>query len=155
MEVHHLTPLRTFLAQYPRAVALQLAHAPENLLTLCPECHHQVERARGARTALGGLAYLLRNLAPVFLMCDPADLGTAVEARDVVTGQPAVVLYDAIPGGVGLTPRLVELWPQLAAAASERIRACECVEGCPSCVGPVGESEPGAKHATRRLLELV
>lgn len=155
LEVHHLTPLRTFLAQYPRAVALQLAHAPENLLTLCPECHRQVERARGARTALGGLAYLLRNLAPVFLMCDPADLGTAVEARDIVTGQPAVILYDAIPGGVGLTPRLVGLWPHLAAAASERIRACECVEGCPSCVGPVGESEPGAKHATRRLLELV
>ncbi|MGC9521686.1 MAG: DEAD/DEAH box helicase, partial [Anaerolineae bacterium] len=56
LEVHHLTPLRTFMAQYARPMALRLAHAPENLLTLCPDCHRQVERARGARTALSGLA---------------------------------------------------------------------------------------------------
>ena len=117
LEVHHLTPLRTFLAQYPRQAALRFAHAPENLITLCPVCHRQVERARGARTALSGLAYLLRNLAPVFLMCDPGDLGTSVEARDVETRLPAIVVYDAAPGGVGLAPHLIDLWPRLAQAA--------------------------------------
>ncbi|MFP4343079.1 MAG: DEAD/DEAH box helicase [Anaerolineales bacterium] len=155
LEVHHLTPLRTFLAQHPRPVARRLAHAPENLLTLCPTCHRKVERARGARTALSGLAYLLRNLAPVFLMCDPGDLGTSVQARDDESGLPSVILYDAIPGGMGLTPHIVEIWPHLAQAAHERVAGCPCGAGCPSCVGPAGESEPGAKEATRRLLELM
>jgi DEAD/DEAH box helicase domain-containing protein len=155
LEVHHLTPLRTFMAQYARPMAYRLAHAPENLLSLCPVCHRQVERARGARTALGGLGYLLRHLAPVFLMCDPGDLGATVEARDRETGQPVVILYDEMPGGAGLTPRLVDLWPQLAEAARARVQACPCTGGCPACVGPVGESEPGAKGAALRLLDLL
>ncbi|HDQ35032.1 MAG TPA: DEAD/DEAH box helicase, partial [Chloroflexi bacterium] len=82
LEVHHLTPLRAFLQQYPRAMALRLAHAADNLLTLCPTCHRQLERAQGVRTALSGLAYLLKQLAPVFLMCDPSDLGALLETRD-------------------------------------------------------------------------
>ena len=155
LEVHHLTPVRTFLAQYPRAVALKFAHASENMLTLCPSCHREIERARGARTALSGLAYLIRNLAPVFLMCDPRDLGTSVEARDQETGRPAMVVYDAIPEGVGLAPSLLELWPRLARAAMERVMQCQCTDGCPSCVGPVGESEPGAKNAVKQLLNML
>jgi len=155
LEVHHLTPVRTFLAQYPRAVALKFAHAPDNLLTLCPSCHRKLERARGARTALSGLAYLVRNLAPVFLMCDPRDLGTSVQARDLESGRPAIVVYDAIPGGVGLTPSLLESWPRLARAAMERVMQCRCTEGCPSCVGPAGESEPGAKNAVKKLLQML
>ncbi len=153
LEVHHLTGLRTFLAQYPRQEALRLAHAPENLLTVCPTCHRQLERACGARTALSGLAYLLRNLAPVFLMCDPGDLGTTVEARDAESGLPAVIVFDGVPGGAGLSPHIIELWPSLLAAASERVQTCPCADGCPACVGPAGESEPGAKAAARQLLE--
>jgi DEAD/DEAH box helicase domain-containing protein len=155
LEVHHLSPLRSFLAQYARPMALRLAHTPENLVSLCSVCHRTVERARGAHTALSGLAYLLQHLAPVFLMCDPGDLGTSVEARDSETGQPAIILYDGIPGGVGLTPRLVDLWPNLVGAAFERVRRCPCSVGCPSCVGPAGESEQGAKRASLRLLELL
>ncbi len=155
LEVHHVTPLRSYLAQHPHAMALRLAHAPRNLLTLCPVCHRKVERARGARTALSGLATLLQNLTPVFLMCDPGDLGTTVEARDPETQRPSVITYDAIPGGMGLSPQLVALWPQLAAAAHDRVQTCTCARGCPSCVGPVGESEPGAKDAVRHLLRLV
>ncbi len=153
LEVHHLTGLRTFLAQYPRQEALRLAHAPENLLTVCPPCHRKLERARGARTALSGLSYLLRNLAPVFLMCDPGDLGASVEARDAESGLPAIVVFDGVPGGAGLSPRLVDLWPRLIEATLERVQTCPCADGCPSCVGPAGESEPGAKAAARQLLE--
>ncbi|MBN1486498.1 MAG: DEAD/DEAH box helicase [Anaerolineae bacterium] len=151
LEVHHLTPLRVFLGQYPRPLALRLAHAPDNLLTLCPICHHQVERARGARTALSGLAYLLRNLVPIYLLCDPSDVGTAVQSRDSESGQPAIVIYDMAPGGVGLTSQLVDLWPRLVRAAFERVNDCTCASGCPSCIGPA--IEVGAKRATYHLLE--
>ena len=155
LEVHHVTPLRTFLAAYPRAAAIKLAHAPDNLLTLCPTCHHKVERSRGARTALSGLAYLLRTLAPVFLMCDPGDLGSLVQARDPETGLPSAIFYDAAPGGVGLTPQLLELWPKLAQAALERVSTCPCTGGCPSCVGPIGENEASAKAAAQHLLAIL
>ena len=155
LEVHHITPLRTFLAQYSPAAALHLAHAQENLLTLCPECHHKVEQSRGARTALSGLTYLLHTLAPIFLMCDPGDLGTSVQARDPESKQPSAIFYDAAPGGVGLAPRLVDLWPTLVQAARERVDTCPCTSGCPSCVGPVGENEASAKKATSHLLALI
>ena len=38
-------------------------------------------------------------------------------------------------------------------AALERVTACPCTDGCPACVGPVGEQEEGTKERTRRLLE--
>jgi DEAD/DEAH box helicase domain-containing protein len=161
LEVHHLTPLRNFLAQYPRSVALRLAHAPENLLTLCTTCHQRVEHVRGARTALSGIAYLLRNLAPVFLMCDPRDLGTSIgnmisaEGPGAERRLPSVVVYELVPGGVGLAPRLLDLWPKLAEAMLDRVETCACMHGCPSCVGPAGESEMGAKEAARQLLTFV
>lgn len=154
LEVHHLTGLRYYLENYPRQVAWKLAHVPDNLITLCGNCHRQVERARGARTALGGLAHLLRHLAPVFLMCDPTDLAT-LAVLDEETHQPALVVYDTIPGGAGLSPHLLDLWLRLSEAAWDRINVCPCEDGCPSCVGPTGEHEPGVKAATRRLLELV
>ncbi len=155
LEVHHLTPLRSFLAQYPRGAALRLAHDLQNLMTLCPTCHRRVEQARGARTALGGLAYLLQNLAPVFLMCDPGDLGVVVEPCEKTSGLPGLVLYDIVPGGAGLAPQLVDLWPKLVEAALERLRDCPCYDGCPSCVGPVGDQEAGVREATRHLLDLI
>ncbi len=154
LEVHHLVGLRHYLETYPRPVAWRLAHAPDNLITLCPTCHQRVERARGARTALSGLAYLLRHLAPIFLMCDPADLATLV-LLDEETQQPALVVYDTTPGGAGLAPHLLDLWLRLSEAAWDRLNVCPCEDGCPSCVGPVGEHEPGVKVATRRLLERI
>ncbi len=153
LEVHHLVGLRHYLEAYPRPVAWRLAHTSENLLTLCPACHRRVESARGARTALGGLAYLLRHLAPVFLMCDPSDLATHTWL-DEESRQPVLVIYDTTPGGAGLAPRLLDLWLRLAEAAWDRLNVCPCEDGCPSCVGPTGEHEPGVKAATRHLLEL-
>ncbi len=154
-DVHHLTPFRVF-GYVPGVNDLYLlANRLENLITLCPACHRRVEQARGARGALSGLAYLLQNLAPLHLMCDPGDLGAAVQARAPETGLPTVTLYDRAPGGAGLCARLYELHEELLAAALEVVRRCPCADGCPGCVGPAGESEPGVKGLTRRLLEAV
>ncbi len=101
------------------SVALHLAHAAENLLTLCSLCHAKVERARGARTALSGLSYLLRNLAPVFLMCDPATWAP-LSGGDVNPGSPRLSSTTQRQR-VGLSPRLLGLWERLAEAALERV----------------------------------
>ena len=104
---------------------------------------------------MSGLAYLLRNLAPLHLMCAPGDLGSAVEARAPETGLPTVTLYDSAPGGAGLSPQLYEIRDELLEAALARVSECACTDGCPACVGPAGDIEPGTKALTQKLLETV
>ncbi|MFL7793054.1 MAG: DEAD/DEAH box helicase [Anaerolineae bacterium] len=154
-DVHHLTPFRAF-GYVPGVNDLyKLANRLENLILLCSACHRRVERAQGARGALSGLAYLLRNLAPLHLMCDPGDLGSAVQSRAVETGLPTVTLHDRAPGGAGLSLRLYELHEELLVAALDVVRRCSCADGCPGCVGPAGDVEPGTKALTRQLLETI
>jgi DEAD/DEAH box helicase domain-containing protein len=154
-DIHHVTPFRVFGYVPDVNDAYKLANQLENLITLCPACHRQVERARGARGALSGLAYLLRNLAPLHLMCDPGDLGSAVQTRAPGTGLPTITLYDRASGGAGLSVRLYELHEELLRAALDVVRQCPCTDGCPGCVGPAGDVEPGTKALTRQLLEAV
>jgi len=154
-DVHHITPFRVF-GYIPGANdSYQLANQLENLITLCSACHRRVERARGARGALSGLAYLLRNLAPLHLMCDPGDLGSVVQSRAPETGLPTVTLYDRAPGGAGLSVRLYELHDELLEAALDVVRDCPCADGCPGCVGPAGDVKPGTKALTCQLLEAI
>ena len=153
--VHHLTPFSSFAGEAKGNGRAKLANVLENLITLCPSCHRRAEQAQGARSSLSGLSYVLRHLAPLHLLCAPGDLGTAVEARASQTGLPRVTFYDRAPGGAGLSPRLFELFEDLLHAALDRVRACPCSDGCPSCVGPAGEQDPGTKQLTQRLLEIV
>ncbi len=151
-DVHHIVPFHTF-GYIPGTNDLyRLANSLDNLITLCPSCHRRAERARGARSGLAGLAYLLRHLAPLYLLCAPDDLGAAVESRAQATGLPRLIFYDRTPGGAGLSPRLYEMFETLLEAGLERVRACPCADGCPGCVGPAGEQEPGTKQRSRRLL---
>ncbi len=154
-DVHHITPFRAFGYKPGVNDFYELANRLENLITLCSTCHRRVERTRGTRGALSGLAYLLRNLAPLHLMCDPGDLGSTVQARAPETGLPTITLYDRAPGGAGLSARLYELHDELLAAALDVARGCPCGDGCPGCVGPAGDVEPGTKDLTCRLLEAI
>lgn len=91
------------------------------------------------QSALLALSYALHNTAPLFLMCDPRDLGRTCQIRAPHTGQPTVFLYDAVPGGVGLAERMYAFHGTLWEAAAELIAGCPCAAGCPGCVGPVLE----------------
>jgi DEAD/DEAH box helicase domain-containing protein len=68
---------------------------------------------------------------------------------------PTVFLYDHYSGGIGLCEALQPMFPDLLHGARDRIAACPCREGCPSCVGPVQEVGPRAKAVARRLLDLL
>jgi DEAD/DEAH box helicase domain-containing protein len=90
---------------------------------------------------LNGVAHVLGNVAPLFLMCDPRDLGVFSETRSPFTGQPTIFVYDAVPGGVGFAERLYACHGSLVEAGAALVEACPCEDGCPSCVGaPVGDS---------------
>ena len=102
--------------------------------------------------ALIGLARLARNTAPLLLMCDSRDLGVQAQALAPFTGRPTIYLYDATPGGVGLTERLFGLTAELVAACRDAVVGCPCLDGCPSCVGPAPEVGPHGKRTAAELL---
>ncbi len=146
-DVHHKVPFRAF-------TSFVEANRPENLTTLCPACHRKVEQNVRMRSGLSGLAYVLGNLAPLFLMCDAGDLGTHVEpVENQNFGQPTIVLYDAIPAGIGFSQKLFEIHDELMARALELVSECPCADGCPSCVGPGGENGYGGKQEALEILK--
>ena len=146
-DVHHKTPFRTF-------TSYEQANRLENLITLCHPCHRRVETAVRVRSGLAGLAFAFGHLAPFFLMCDVRDLGVHSDPQSpLADGKPVVVLYDQVPAGIGFSERLFELHAELMARAYELVAACECVDGCPSCVGPGGENGQGGKRETLAILE--
>jgi DEAD/DEAH box helicase domain-containing protein len=151
-DVHHIRPFREF--GYVRGVNNndQFANALDNLITLCPACHHRTEAARGMRTALGGLAHALGNLAPLYLMCDPRDIGVVTEQRSAISALPTVTLYERVPAGIGFSQTLYELHSELLTTARELVAACPCDGGCPACIGP-GPGSSEAKQQTIRLLD--
>lgn len=155
LDVHHIIPFRTFGYVPGVNVAYREANRLDNLITLCATCHRQVGRAQGERGAMSGLGYVLRSLSPLYVMCAPGDLGSSVELQARGSGLPTVTLYDRAPGGAGLSPRLYEVRRDLLRAALETVADCPCEDGCPGCVGPVGESERMVKELTTRLLDAI
>ncbi len=156
-DVHHIRPFRSFGYIPGVNENYRQANRLENLRTLCRACHRKVERGQRLRSGLSGLAYLLHNLAPLHLMCDPSDLGYLVDPRARHTDRATIILYDKAPAGIGLSERLYDLQPQLLTAALDVVSACGCARGCPACVGPASEGAEAldwdAKALTRALLE--
>jgi DEAD/DEAH box helicase domain-containing protein len=95
--------------------------------------------------ALSGAGTLIRNIAPVFLLCDPRDLGIAERVKDPHFGVPALYIYDKYPGGTGLTDSLSCNIEPLLRAVGEVLDRCSCKNGCPSCVGPGGNKSAAAE----------
>jgi DEAD/DEAH box helicase domain-containing protein len=83
--------------------------------------------------ALIGLANVLVEVAPMYVMCDTQDIGAVVDAACL--GRDALFLYDRYPGGMGYAKRCLERMPALLETALAVIRECGCLDGCPSCVG--------------------
>ncbi len=160
-DVHHIRPLRAFLEEAARnnvvpASVYSQAHALSNLITLCPSCHRRAEIIVRTANAWGGLAHVLANLAPLFLMCDPRDVGLTYESRPTdAEALPTITLYDNIPHGLGFADQLYDLHHELLRAAYELIRDCSCERGCPACVGPPPGETVDLRGETRGLLEWV
>ncbi len=105
------------------------------------------------KTAMVALAYLMRHIAPMYLMCASTDISVVYHVKDPFSDQPTVYLYDHIPGGVGLSDRVYEMNMELFVEARRMLAACPCENGCPSCVG--AESVGGKKTLIAILDELI
>ncbi len=155
LHIHHIRPFREYGYIPGRNENYRLANQLDNLVTLCPSCHRRAEAGQQTRSALSGLGYVLRNLAPLFLMCDPEDISVSAEQISPVTRAPTLVVYERVPAGVGFSQRLYELHDELLAASLELVRDCQCRSGCPACVGPPGDIGPDTKEVTRQLLAIL
>jgi DEAD/DEAH box helicase domain-containing protein len=89
-------------------------------------------------------------------MCDTRDIGIHQDSKSSLNnGLPIIVIYDAIQGGLGLSKHLFSKHIELLRTARSLAQSCECKDGCPSCVGPGGESGSGSKSETIALLDLL
>ena len=146
-DVHHIIPFRRF-GSYQRANQLS------NLVTLCGTCHRRAEAAVRMRSGLSGLATALGHLAPLFLMCDAHDVGIHADPQSSIAGgQPAIVIYDMVPAGIGFSETLFERHDNLIVHACQLVAECVCADGCPSCIGPSGEDGVGGKREALALLQ--
>jgi DEAD/DEAH box helicase domain-containing protein len=152
-DVHHLRPFREFGYMPGHNEAYLEANRLDNLATLCRSCHRAVETARGTRSALAGLAAVLHNLSTLHLMCSPNDIGVLAEQRATHTQAPTITIYDQAPGGLGFSEWLYDLHGGILDAARDLVQDCPCEDGCPACVGPVGEVGAETKGMTLALLE--
>ncbi|GAB2498012.1 DEAD/DEAH box helicase [Arenimonas alkanexedens] len=129
-----------------------------------------------------GAAYALHLVASVSVMAEARDLHKAVGSGDgawfaahdgrgrgqlrggdgkpmdpMTTDQfvPTVYLYDAYPGGIGLSEPLHQRRDELVRQARDLVAACDCRGGCPACVGPVLAADESSVSSPRRLAEQV
>lgn len=125
-----------------------------------------------------GAAYAMHHVAALRMMSETSDLGRAVgdgdgrwfavqkqngrgQMRDASGEElapdhqggfrPAVFLYDNHPGGVGISEPLFARQQEVVKAARDLVGACECLYGCPACVGPVLASDEERGYSPKAL----
>ena len=95
------------------------------------------------RDGVVGLAFAMKQIAQLLLMCDGRDVGLSVNAGETDGDDtPRIFLYDAYPGGIGFSAPLWGMQTELLSKTSALIAGCDCDNGCPMCVGPIGETGP-------------
>ena len=119
------------------------------------------------RDGIVGLAFAMKNIAQLLLMCDGHDVGLSVDGGavdrsirkggppavpDALATEPSIFIYDNYPGGIGFSRPLFEMHASLLARTRDLIAGCPCESGCPSCVGPEGDTGPNAKPVALRIL---
>jgi len=121
------------------------------------------------RDGVLGLAFAIRQMAQLLLMCDRQDIGLSIDTgeqidpSDVRRGRVEIAadrdvrlfIYDNYPGGIGFSQPLFRMHDELLEGTRRLIAECDCEQGCPSCVGPVGNTGPLAKAAALRILDLL
>jgi len=103
--------------------------------TVPPDSALKLVRHYGREPAEGlvGIANVLVEVVPLFVMCDAMDIGTVVDSANMDV--PTLFIFDKYPQGMGFSEKAFELVEEIMKAAAEIIHGCNCRTGCPTCVG--------------------
>jgi len=104
------------------------------------------------RDGIIGLSFAMKQIAQLLLMSDTHDIGISIDTEEQ---SPRIFIYDNYPGGIGFSAPLYRMHEELLVATQKLIVECPCENGCPGCVGPVGNTGPLAKTAALRILDLL
>jgi DEAD/DEAH box helicase domain-containing protein len=120
------------------------------------------------RDGIVGLSFAMRQVAQLLLMGDGHDIGISIDGSEGATGAGGageagregtgpsrIFIYDNYPGGIGFSEPLFRMHGQLLEGTRSLIGECDCENGCPGCVGPIGNTGPLAKAAALRILDLL
>ncbi|MFL5735381.1 MAG: DEAD/DEAH box helicase [Chloroflexia bacterium] len=130
----------------------QELHTTAYWLCVPPVVADNMPGKEALQAGLVGLGNVMSQIAPLYLMCDPRDIGVVPQVKNPFTGQSTIFLYDSYPGGIGFSRKLYDMHAALLEAAEDVVKACPCEDGCPSCVGPAMEVGPGGKSHTLELV---
>src|SRR6185369_9952306 len=141
---------------------------PASVMALLPYA------ADDRRDGVVGLAFALKQVAQLLLMCDGHDIGISISGLGIresgfgldtpgfanpesSVADPdgvKVYVYDNYPGGIGFSAPLFQMHDELVRGTRHLIADCQCESGCPGCVGPIGYTGPLAKMAALKILDL-
>jgi DEAD/DEAH box helicase domain-containing protein len=105
------------------------------------------------RDGVVGLAFALRQVAQLLLMCDRHDIGISIDTGEEMGRTPRLFVYDNYPGGIGFSQPLFRMHQALLEGTRRLIAECSCENGCPGCDGPFGDTGPLAKAVALRILD--
>ncbi|MEN8905806.1 MAG: DEAD/DEAH box helicase [Clostridiales bacterium] len=109
------------------------------------------------QNGLIGLANIVSNSAPIYLMCDPKDIKVVYNVRSIFTQKPTLFIYDSYPGGIGFSDKLYNLHKEIFKTSINMVKQCKCEYGCPSCIGPLNDfaEDDNPKNITIEMLNMI
>jgi len=100
-----------------------------------PQMEEELEKADlDLAGGLHAVEHAAIAILPLFALCDRNDIGGVSTPFHPDTGKPQVFIYDAYPGGIGITEKGFDIIEQLWRATLKVVAECPCQEGCPSCI---------------------
>jgi DEAD/DEAH box helicase domain-containing protein len=94
-------------------------------------------------------------MLPLFAICDRWDIGGLSTPLHPETGTGTIFIYEAYPGGAGISALAFEKGTAHLASTARMIDGCPCEDGCPSCVQSPkcgNFNEPLSKEGAVRFL---
>jgi DEAD/DEAH box helicase domain-containing protein len=132
----------------------QQMHTTSYWLTIPPDVMASLPYAADdRRDGVVGLAFAIRQVSQLLLMCDRHDIGISIDTGEEKDRTPRLFVYDNYPGGIGFSQPLFRMHQLLLEGTRRLIGECSCENGCPGCVGPFGNTGPLAKAVALRLLD--
>ena len=74
------------------------------------------------------------GILPLFALCDRNDIGGVSTTLHPDTAKAQIFIYDAYPGGIGISEKGYEIVEDLWKATLQVVSECPCQDGCPSCI---------------------